>query len=125
MDHFIKKYEKNIAGTLCGFDRLVIRGNIRMLCYVMGMLNFLQHMGVLLKNFGSFVEEKTEILKAATYQEAYRLNRPVKYLESCKSKKEPIAREIAAADKITEGLICILKAVEPCVSYDIFHNCTF
>jgi hypothetical protein len=122
MNHFTKKYEKNIAGILSGFDRLVIRGSLRMLCFQMGMLSFLQCMGVLLKNFGSFVEERTEMLKKASYQEAYRLNRPIEYLPSCNTKKEPIAREIAARDNVKSGLICILKCVEPCMSYEIFRN---
>ena len=35
---------------------------------------------------------------------------------------EAIAREIVAADRIERGLICILTAVEPCLSYEIVRN---
>ena len=36
--------------------------------------------------------------------------------------KEDIARRIAAADHIEQGLICVLTAVEPCWSYEIVRD---
>ncbi len=33
-----------------------------------------------------------------------------------------MAREIAAVDHVDQGLICILEAVEPCVSYEIVRD---
>ena len=122
MNDFTKKYEKKIVGILTGFDRVVFRGTLRTLSYQMGMLNFLHSMGILLKDFGSYVEKQTAILKEASLKEAKVLNRPIKYLSSCKTRKEPIAREIVKKENITTGLICILKCVEPCVTYEIFKN---
>ena len=122
MNHFTKKHEKKIQGILTGFDRIVFRGTLRMLSFEIGMLTFLQQMGILLKDFGSYVERQTEILKQASYQQAIEQNRPIEYLPSCKTPKEPIARKIALQDRIKTGLICILRCVEPCVSYEIFRN---
>jgi hypothetical protein len=36
--------------------------------------------------------------------------------------KEDLARQIAERDNIKDGLICILTAVEPCQTFDIFRN---
>jgi hypothetical protein len=44
------------------------------------MFDFLCRMGVLLKDFGSYVETTTKMLKEASLQEANRLNRPIIYL---------------------------------------------
>ena len=122
MKHFIKKYKRNIVGSLTGFDRIVLRGTLRMLSFELGMLNFLQRTGVLLKNFGEYVEEQSKILKKSTIKKAVEENRSIIYLTSCKTRKEPIARKIVEEEKITSGLICVLKCVEPCVSYEIFKN---
>ena len=122
MESFIQQYEKDVIGHLSGFDRLVIRGTLRALASVRGMFTYLRQAGVLLKDFGGFVMEKTRLLKEATCAEAIRLNRPVQYLPSPKISKEQEARQIAQADGIKEGLICVLRSVEPCLSYEVFRN---
>ena len=119
MQQFIDKHQKDIAHCLSGLDRLVITGYIRILCAVPGVMDLLKRSGVLFKDFGVFVEEKTESLKAASLAEAQRLNRPIEYLSSPSVSKEERAREIAQRDGIEEGLICVLKAVEPCMSFQV------
>lgn len=119
MERFIQKYEDKIMGILVGFDRLVLRGTLRTLSVASGMMYFLGRMGVLLKDFGAYVEETTGQLKAASLDTARRLDRPIRYLPSSRIRKETIAREIAEADGVTDGLICVLSCVEPCVSYEI------
>jgi hypothetical protein len=122
MENFIQQYERDVMGSLSGFDRLVLRGTLRALAVKNGMLNYLWNAGVLLKNFGKFVKEKSEELKAASLEEAKRLQRPILYLCSSKTSKEDLAREIAEKDGIQSGLICVLTAVEPCQSYEVFRN---
>ena len=119
MEKFIQQHGKNITGVVSGFDRLVLRGSLRLLSFTAGMMGFLSMMGVLLKEFGEYVEGATKQLKAASVEEAERLGRPIRYLQSSRTDKELIARKIAKDDRIEEGLICILKCVEPCMSYDI------
>jgi hypothetical protein len=43
-------------------------------------------------------------------------------LASAAASKEAIARRIAAADGIEQGLICVLSAVEPCQTYEVVHH---
>ncbi len=40
MDQFIQQYEKKVIGILNGFDRLVLRGSLRMLSFTAGMMEF-------------------------------------------------------------------------------------
>lgn len=122
MDQFIQQYAKDIIGQLSGFDRLVLRGTLRVLAVKSGMLNYLWHVGVLLKDLGPFFKEKSEQLKAASYQQAQKLNRPLLYLNSPQTSKEEVARKIAQKDGIQKGLICVLTTVEPCQSYEVFRN---
>ena len=64
----------------------------------------------------------TEQLKNASLSLARQSGRRVQYLTSAASNKEDIARRIAAADHIDQGLICVLTAVEPCWSFEIVRD---
>lgn len=67
MNQFIQKYQKKVIGVLSGFDRLVLRGTLRAISYTAGMMNLLYDMGVLLKDFNSYVERTTKLLKRSFY----------------------------------------------------------
>ncbi len=112
MEDFVRAHEKDIIGVLNGFDRLVLRGTIRRLALVGGMASYLHTVGVLLKDFGAFAEEQTKRLRKASLDAAQHLERPIIYLSKPQISKEETARAIAQQDSITEGLVCILKAVE-------------
>ena len=122
MEQFIQHYGKDIIGHLSGFDRLVLRGTLRTLAVKNGMFHYLWQVKVLLKDFGKFVQEKSAQLKAASLAEAQRQHRPIIYLQSPQESKEVVARQIAQRDRIQQGLIAVLTAVEPCQSYEVFRN---
>jgi len=122
MQSFIQKYQKDVMGVLSGWDRVFIQGTQRALANLAGMMSYLSYVGVLLKDFGSFVEETSERIKTASEEAAQRLNRPVIYLKSCHVSKEDLVRKIALQEGISEGLICILRCVEPGISYRIYSN---
>lgn len=122
MEQFIQQYQKDIIGHLSGFDRLVLRGTLRVLAVKSGMLDYLWHVKVLLKDFGKFSQRKSTQLKTASCAQAQRHKRPIVYLSSPQVDKEKKAREIAQRDGIKKGLIAILTAVEPCQSYELYRN---
>jgi hypothetical protein len=122
VQRFIQRHQDRITGILSGFDRLVFHGLLRQLVYAGGMMNFLWKRQVLLKDFGPFAESVTERLKAASGQAALDQGRPLIYLPSAATDKEALARRIAARDKVSQGLICVLRTVEMCRSYSIFKN---
>jgi len=122
MHEFIAKHQEKIAGTLSGFDRLVFRGTLRSIAYEEGMMGYLWSNQVLLKDFGSHVEQVSRRLKEASLAEAEALGRPVRYLNSSQIDKEEIARGIVAKEGIRGGLVCVLSCVEPCRSFEIHCN---
>jgi len=122
VEQFLLKHAGAVIGTLSGFDRLVFRGTLRTLAHRAGMLGYLWAVRVLLKDFARHAEALTRQLKEASEELARRTARPIRYLPSSATSKEDIARKIARADGITAGLICILTAVEPCLSYEIVRD---
>jgi hypothetical protein len=119
---FIAKHADQISGVLSGFDRLVLRGTLRSIAHAAGMSQYLASNGILLKNFGSHVEHVSRQLKTASLAEAVAAGRPVRYLASTAIDKEQLARRIAAEDRITQGVVCVLTCVEPCRTFEIYRN---
>jgi len=111
-----------MLGVLSGFDRFVFRGTLRAIAHVDGMKRYLWANHVLLKDFGAHVEQVSQRLKDASLTAARHAGRPVKYLASSETDKDGVARQIAAKDGITEGLVCVLTCVEPCWSFEIYRN---
>jgi hypothetical protein len=62
MNQFAIKYSEKLLGVISGFDRLVLKGTFRPLSYTAGMMDFLSHKGVLLKDFGSYVQQVSQQL---------------------------------------------------------------
>jgi hypothetical protein len=122
VEQFLSKHANAVTGTLSGFDRLVFRGTLRQLSYPAGLMSYLWAVRVLLKDFAGHAEALTRRLKQASEVLAERTGRPLRYLFSGGISKEPIAREIARTDGITKGLICILTAVEPCMSFEVVRD---
>lgn len=122
METFLSKHAGNVTGTLSGFDRLVFRGTLRHLAYVDGMRSYLSAAGVLLKGFKTHALGMTKRVKDASLELARQTSRPEQYLPSSGTSKEELARQIAARDGVQEGLVCVLRAVEPCTSFDIEKN---
>jgi hypothetical protein len=119
---FIQKYEKDVMGSLSGFDRLVFRGTLRRLLYPGGMDYCLAFLGVLLKDFAQYVLQVTARLKEASLAVARSTGRPIQYLPSSQASKEDLARKIAARDGLDDGLICVLTCVEPCQTFEIHRH---
>jgi hypothetical protein len=122
MHAFIRKYAGLVTGSLSGFDRLVLRGTLRAISHVDGMRAFLASSGILLKRFGQFACDATALVKEMARTVASECGRPFRYLDNPSIRKDLLARQIAEQDRIDEGLICVLTAVEPCWSFDIFRN---
>jgi hypothetical protein len=104
---------------ISGFDRIRFRGTVRLLANTSGVLSLLSHLSILLKDFAEFFAGVSETLKEASLAMAARAQRPVRYLPSAATCKEEVALRIAEEDRVRQGLICVLTAVEPCWSFHI------
>lgn len=119
---FIQRFGDKITGVLSGFDRLVLRGSLRAIVSVQGLKNLLWHKQILLKDFNGWAQRVTEQLKDVSCQAARDQNRAIVYVRSAHTDKDELARQIAAKDGITKGLVAVLTCVEPCMSFEIYRN---
>jgi len=122
VEKFLEKHAQSIVGVLSGFDRLVFRGTLRGLAYVKAMMGYLWVEQVLLKNFGDHCKALSKRIDRVSRSAMEAQGRPVIYLPSCKTNKEELARAIAERDHIEQGPVCLLRCVEPCMSYEVSSN---
>ena len=59
MNLFLQRHLPSVAGMLNGLDRLRFRGTLRMLAHTGGFASFLRIIGVLIKDFGGYVQQTT------------------------------------------------------------------
>lgn len=119
---FLTRFGTLLRGVLSGFDRLFLGGTLRNLSYCGGLQAYLWAHRIPYKNFAEHSLEVTARLEEASLRQAQRLGREIRYLNSAQNCKEDIAREIAARDRIRHGLICVLRSVDPCMSFEITKN---
>ncbi|MGD0461261.1 MAG: hypothetical protein ABSB74_02115 [Tepidisphaeraceae bacterium] len=119
MNSFVQRHRGSVIGMVSGWDRLRLRGTLRMLANLTGMMRFLCYTGHLLKDFGKYARETSSRVRQQALAVVERADRPVIYLDSPRSNKEQVALEIAERDNIQEGIITAVTAVESCRSYDV------
>lgn len=122
MQSFLTRHASEVKGVLTGFDRVRFRGTIRWLASVQGLGTFLHHQRVLLKDFKVYAQGLTEQIKRSAHGLAQHEQRPLHYLPSSGLRKEDLARHIAERDGVTDGLVCVLTAVEPCHTLTVGPN---
>src|SRR6516164_7932178 len=122
MKPFLEQHGDRIVGTISGLDRVLFRGTLRSICYSKGMDRFLGAHRVLYRVFDKFAEDLTGRIVDHARRLAKSKKRPFTYLYSSDVDKEALANHIANRDRVREGLICVLRCVEPCHSYEINRN---
>jgi hypothetical protein len=122
MDQFIQRHRASVIGQLNGFDRLRFRGSKRLLCTVGGLFSYLFQIQVMLKSFKDYAVSMTDQLRQATVQVAQAAGQEVHYLTSSSLDKEQFVRGLARRHGRTQGLLAVLSAVEPCISYHLHSN---
>ena len=121
MKCFLRRLGSRVLGVLHGFDRMRFRGSKRQLCYAAGMLGWLGHARVSLKEFKLFARETTETLCRSIQAPAEQAGL-FEYLNSSQTSKEETALKRARRQGRREGLIAVLACVEPCQTMQVRGN---
>jgi hypothetical protein len=120
---FEELHRERVVGSLTMFDRLIFKGYLSRLFRPGSLRAWLWSQGVPITGFGAFVKQATEAVVANAARVAADARRPNLYVYgpasgAGPSKDEP-ARRIAERDGISEGLVCVLRAVEPCTTFEL------
>jgi hypothetical protein len=117
---FITKHRDQINGTLCCFDRILFKGHLP-LGWPGAMERLLADQGLRIKDLGAFVNRHSQRIKQHARAMAQRCRRPYIHL-SGPIRKEDHVQAIIERDRITQGLVCVLAAVEACSSFKLAYG---
>src|SRR5207302_2037873 len=106
------------------FDRMIFKGRITSLYKQDGARCFLWTQGVPITEFTAYAKATTERIANAARKVATDAGRPVISFDHVKTRnrtqhKDDLAKKVAADDGITEGIICLISAVESCWSFQM------
>jgi hypothetical protein len=118
---FLQRFGAFVLGVLHGFDRLRFRGSKRQLCHVAGMMSWLGHVRIPLKDYKAFAWDSTLALCRSIEAPAEQAGL-YRYLNNCQVSKEEEALRLAAAHGHSQGLIAVLGCVEPCQTLQVRGN---
>jgi hypothetical protein len=121
---FEELHRDHISGSLAMYDRMIFKGRLTCLYKQNGAKCFLWSQGVALKDFTGYAKATTARIADNARRWAEESGRPVISFDHVKTRnfaqrKEDLARSIAEADGITEGVICVISAVETCMSFQV------
>jgi hypothetical protein len=124
MGSFEDLHRDRVTGSLTMFDRMIFKGYLTRLFPPGNVRCFLWTQGVPMKDFTSWAKSTTELIANTARKIATDAGRPVISFDHVKTRrganrKEDIARRIAAEDNITDGVICLISAVETCMSFQV------
>lgn len=117
VDSFVDQFNDRITGVISCFDRILFKGYLP-LGWSDAMEGLLARNGLLIKEFGKFVEKQSERVKVHAEGVAKKQGRPFEYING-RMRKDDYATEIAERDGIDRGLVCVLRVVEPCQSFKV------
>jgi hypothetical protein len=117
-------HRDRIWGSLAMYDRMIFKGRFTCLYKQNGAKCFLWTQGVALKDFTPYAKATTARIADAVRGLAEAAGRPVISFDHVKTRnysqrKDELAKSIAEHDGITEGIICVISAVESCMSFQV------
>ena len=117
-DHvFLSEYNDQIAFTLGCFDRVICKGHLRQLCYTQGVCQFVDYtLRIKRMDFMPWAKVHSQRLIEHAEKVAQQENRPFVFLRGAQ-RKEAVAAGLLRTQRMTEGLVCVLRCMEHCPSY--------
>jgi hypothetical protein len=117
VEAFVAKHAQKIRGTLSCFDRVLFRGYVPLMSGY-AMAEFLRCKGIDRWALKPLLLAKAERIKKHALAMVAERHRPHQDLNA-PTRKEELAREIAAVTASRWGLVCLFSVVEPCRTFSL------
>jgi len=116
---FIHQFGSLIKYALGGWDRLRFHASLRPLFSPQWMSTYLCAAKVRLVDFAAHAQTLTHRLCQEAQNLAAAAQRPYHFQRSSQTSKEQFIEDIARRDRVRQGLIAVLGAVEPCLAMTV------
>jgi len=122
MKAFLQRHADQIQGVLHGFDRLRLRGSLRLLQTEGGVATWLTQLGLKISQFTQWVDDWRQRLITRTKQDAAAAGRPVIYLPGFERKEDRVQRIRDQQGVGDNGLIAVLSTLEMTRSFEVYQR---
>jgi hypothetical protein len=112
-----ERYQKQIAGVISCWDRVVIRGTLTTVGYPEGMGAYLSARGIRIFDFHEFAKPLTESVKANAERLAAEAGLEIDYIRKKNFRKEDRIRAVLRERGDHPGLVWVFSALEPCYTF--------
>jgi len=118
------KYADKLDGVLGCYDRLIVTGNLPELCYAKGMTSYLYRQGIRIFDYTAFAQPLRETLRTQAEELAQANGITIEFIRKKDFRKEDRIQALLAQRGGQPGLVHIFSALEPCPSYQPWHDKT-
>ncbi len=124
MDTFEDIHRRHITGSLAMFDRMIFKGHLSHLFKPDAVRALLWAQGYPITDFTEYAKATTNRIANNVDRLAAESGRPRISFDHVKTRnraqmKDDLAKSVAQDDGITEGIVCFISAVEPCMSFQV------
>ena len=117
-----ERHAAQIEGVLGCWDRILVFGTLPKICYAAGMTSWLFTNKVRVFDYPRFAEPFRNQLRENAERLAEDNGIEIEFLRKRTVRKEGRVKEILNKRGEHPGLVCIFSAMEPCSTYQPWHN---
>jgi hypothetical protein len=117
-----ERLQNQIAGVLGCWDRALIFGTLPKICYAEGMTAYLYARQVRIFDYPKFAEPFRDQLRENAERLATAHGIQIEFIRKRNVRKEDLVKQALARRGAHAGLVCIFSAMEPCSTYQPWHD---
>jgi hypothetical protein len=117
-----ERHAAQIEGVLSCWDRMLVFGTLPKICYAEGMTSYLFANKVRIFDYPRFAEPFRNQLRENAERLAAENGIEIEFLRKRNVRKEDRVKEALSRRGDQPGLVCIFSAMEPCSTYQPWHN---
>lgn len=117
-----ERHKEQITGELSCFDRVLLFGTLPKICYAAGMTSYMYERKMRIFDYPKFAEPFRNQLRENAEALAKENGIGIEFVRQRNVRKEDLVKAAIAKRGEHAGLVCILSAMEPCSSYQPWHN---
>src|SRR5512143_2590796 len=122
MVNFIERHAEKIAGVLSCLDRVVITGTLPDICHAEAATRYLFNHKIRIFDYTKFAEPLRDQIRSHAEKLASDHGLTIEFLRNHDVRKEDRIQEILAHRGRHPGLVHIFSAMEPCPSFQPWHD---
>lgn len=117
-----ERHADEIAGVLSCYDRILVFGTLPGVCYAAGMTAHLYAHKIRIFDYSQFAKPFREELRDNAQRLAADNGVEIEHIRKRNVRKEDRVKKILAERGEHPGLVCIFSAMEPCATYQPWHD---